>query len=514
MHKRISRRELLRQLLLAASGAALGGCSSPASATQPASGELVQITILHINDLHGALYAKAETGGERGGAANLVGLIDRQRALAPGPVLLFDAGDAFQGTFVSNSNQGQAVIEIFNVAAVDAMALGNHEFDWGIEVLQARAQEARFPFLAANLEAESGEAVGGVSPYAVLDADGIQVAVLGLTYHPLSAIVKASEIEGMRSLSPAETVQRYLPELRDKADLFVILSHLGLEGDEALARAVPEIPLIVGGHNHKVLPEGHKVRDTLIVQAGAYGRDLGKLVIRFDRRKGQIVDIDVKGETIRVTHAGTPSAEVEAIVKRWGAETDKAGATVIGEAAVRLSKERSVEMALGNLITDAMRATDLGDGKVFDIALHNDGGIRADLDSGPITYAELYAVLPFDNNLVGLDLTGAQVKEMLEKGIADYGSEIQVSGLSFVYVLKRAQGKRVTEVSIGGKALDPDRVYRVVTIDYLYTHPQYEDSLGAGADVFFGGLCLDAVIDYVSAHSPVHPEVEQRIQRK
>jgi len=508
MHQRISRRAFLRGLLHTAGGVAasrvLSGC-----ATDP----LQQITLLHMNDLHGALYAKAEEYGERGGAANLVGLIERKRADAPGSVVLLDSGDAFQGTLVSNINQGEAVIEIMNLAKVDAFALGNHEFDWGLDVLQERSRQASFPFLAANLETESGQMLEGVLPYTVVDAGGVQVGVLGLTYHDIQTIVKASAIAGLHSLPPVETVKRYLPELQRRSDLIVVLSHLGFQEDVALARAVPEIPLIVGGHTHIELSGGHQVGDTLIVQAGAYGRSLGQLAIGFDRRKKEIVDVDATRETIKVTDAGTANAAVQRIVEKWGAQVEEMGAQIIGEAAIRLRKGRGEETALGNLITDAMRSTDLGDGQAFDIALHNDGGIRADVDAGEITFAELYAVLPFDNNLVGLSLTGAQVKEMLENGINSHASEIQVSGLRFVYTLNKAQGRRVMEVLVNGETLQLERVYRVITIDYLYSHPQYEDSLGQGAEVFFGGLCLDAIRDYIGAHSPVAPRIEGRIQK-
>ena len=186
---------------------------------------------------------------------------------------------------------------------------------------------------------------------------------------------------------------------------------------------------------------------------------------------------------------------------------------VIGEAAVALKRSRNAEMALGNLITDAMHATDLGDGKAFDIAMHNDGGIRADLDAGSITYAEIYAVLPFDNILVGLDLSGAQVREMIENGIENQGSGIQVSGMQFTYSMNKARGRQVVDALVDGDKLDPERIYRVVTIDYLYTHPRYRLSLGQGTNVAYGGLCLDAVIDYIRAHSPVQPKVEKRIQK-
>jgi 5'-nucleotidase/UDP-sugar diphosphatase len=505
----MNRREFLKRLLLAAGGAALGGCRT----RQAASGDVVHITILHVNDLHGALYAKPEEGGERGGAANLVGTIERKRADAPGPVLLLDAGDAFQGTYVSNSNRGQAVVELMNLAGVAAFALGNHEFDWGLDVLRARVREARFPCLAANLETDSGQMLDGIAPYTIVDADGIRVGVLGLTYHDLQTIVRASAIEGIHSLDPVATVRRYLPELQKQADLVVVLSHQGYEGDLALAEAVPEIPVIVGGHSHKALHGGKWVGDTLVVQAGAHGQYLGQVQIAFDRRHKRVIADETTAGLVKVTDAGIPSAKAQAIVEKWGKEAEAVGEQVIGEAAIPLRCSHNEETALGNLIVDAMRAADLGDGRMADVAMHNDGGIRADLDAGPITYAEIYAVLPFDNALVGLDLTGAQVREMLENGLTDNGSQIQVSGLQFTYSLNKSRGRRVMDVFAGEERLDLDRTYRVVTIDYLHTNPDYRLSLGQGTNITFGGLCLDAVIDHIRANSPVRPLTEGRIER-
>jgi 2',3'-cyclic-nucleotide 2'-phosphodiesterase (5'-nucleotidase family) len=518
MRSHISRREFIRQFLLATGGIALGGATascrtSRSIETQTAPDEPISITILHVNDLHGALHPKQDDGGERGGAANLVGLVERKRAAAPGPVLLLDAGDALQGTYVSNSNYGQAVVEIMNAARVDALTLGNHEFDWGPDVLQARAREASFPFLAANLETASGQMPEGVLPYTVVDTGMAKVGILGLTYHNLSTIVLASAIEGLRSLPPAETVRKYLPELEQACDLIVVLSHLGLEGDAVLAREVPALPIIVGAHSHKVLHSGQRIGNTWIVQAGAYGQYLGQLTVHVDRKTTRVAYADAEARVIQVTDAGAPSAQVEAIVDKWSEEAQETGSRVIGETAVPLRAARGTETALGNLITDAMREADLGDGKTLDIALHNDGGIRADLDAGPITYAEMYAVLPFDNTLAGVDLTGARVKEMLESGINNHGSEIQVSGVHFRYSLNKARGRRVMEATVNGEPLDPERTYRVVTINYLHSHPQYEDSLGRGTAIVFGPLCLDAVIAYLQEHSPVDPRLEGRVRK-
>lgn len=511
MAHRLDRRAFLQRLLLAAGSAALPGCARD---VLPRLNRRATCTLLHFNDLHGALYPRPAEGSERGGAANLVGLIDRIRNRTSDPVLLLDAGDTFQGTYISNSNQGTAMVEVMNLAGVDAMVLGNHEFDWGLDVLHARVAQAQFPCLAANLEMASGGLLAGIDPYAVLDAGQLRIGVLGLTYHDLSTIVKASAIEALRSLPPVETAKRYLPELRRRSDLVIVLSHLGEAGDRALAEAVPEIPLIVGGHSHSTFPDGLRIGDTLIVQAGAHGTQLGSLELTLDRLRKELVLDDSAARLIPVTAAGDTSEAVAQIVARWAEEAEEVGSVVVGEAAASLPhSSQAGETALGNLIVDAMRAADLGDGSSADVAVHNDGGIRAPLDAGPITYAELYAVLPFDNTLVGLDLTGAQVRELLENGMSSRGSGIQVSGLAFTYSMNKPRGRRVMDVTVGGQPLDYERVYRVITIDYLLTHPDYRLSLGLGQHVTYGGLCLDAVIAYIDARSPVAPALEGRIRR-
>ena len=511
MTQHLTRRAFLRRLLLAAGSTALPGCAHHLL-PQPVS--RATLTLLHINDLHGALHPKATEGGERGGAANLVGLIERLRDQASGPVLLLDAGDTFQGTYVSNSNQGTAMVEVMNLAGVDAMALGNHEFDWGLDVLRARTAQAHFPCLAANLAMDPGVEVEGISPYATLDAGRIKIGILGLTYHDLSTIVKASAIEGLHSLCPVETTLRYLPELREQSDLVIVLSHLGEEGDRALAEAVPELALIVGGHSHSAFHNGLRVGDTLIVQAGAYGALLGHVELTLDRRRKKLVLDETTARLVPVTGAGDASEAAAQVVARWAEQAEQVGSVVVGASAAFLPRSSETgETALGNLIVDAMRAADLGDGKSADIAVHNDGGIRASLDAGPITYAELYAVLPFDNTLVGLDLTGAQVRELLENGMGSRGTGIQVSGVAFAYSMNEPRGRRVMEVMVNGQPLDRERTYRVVTIDYLHTHPSYRLSLGLGQDVTYGGLCLDAVIAYVRDRSPITPAVEGRMRR-
>jgi 5'-nucleotidase/UDP-sugar diphosphatase len=470
------------------------------------------IVILHTNDIHGAVEPD-ETRGT-GGLVNLVSLIDQLRAEDPDHTLLLDAGDSFQGTYVSNSTQGEVVMAALNVAGYDAWALGNHEFDWGQEVLRARIAQAEFPGLAANLLDEaSGEVWDAVEPYTVVQVGRVKVAILGLTYPDTPGISKPQNVAGLDFRGAEETVRRYLPDLEDEADLIVVLSHLGYDGDQALAKAVDGIDVIVGGHSHIYLETPRKIGDTIVVQAGASGQVLGRLEVTVDLTTGDVVDYRRRQVLLPVTDdVATVNQEVEALVDAALAEAADTMNQPIGEVAVTLEPQHEGEFPLGNLIVDAMLAADV-DGQPADIAMHNNGGIRATLPKGRITYGQIYAVLPFDNQLMALDLTGAQVLRILEHSVAARAGAMQVAGMTFRFSMSLSPGKRVREATVGGEPLDPERVYRVVTIDYLASGGDGQETFAEGTNAAYGDPTVWVVAEYIRTHSPVHPRIEGRIVR-
>ncbi len=253
----------------------------PASATQATSALADnRFQILHTNDIHGHLdSAKVTTGGksfEQGGMAIVAGMIQAQRARAPQRTLVLDGGDAWVGTLISAIDRGRAIVQAMSLSGYDAMALGNHDFDWGQDELAARAREATFPFLAANVvDDTTGATPAFARPYVIKDVGIARVAVIGLTY-PSSTIIKASSVKGLRFLPAVESVRKYLPEVQKQADVIVVLSHLGIEGgsarigggDTALAQAVPEIDLIIGAHDHLAFRTARVVGKTKIFETG------------------------------------------------------------------------------------------------------------------------------------------------------------------------------------------------------------------------------------------------------
>ena len=518
-------------LFLLALAMLLAGCGTAPTSTPPsatgaepiginsAGDPLETIVILHTNDFHGAVEAEeVQSGGgssERGGLVNLVSLIDQLRDEHPGRTLLLDAGDSFQGSYVSNSTQGELVMAAMKVAGYDAWTLGNHEFDWGQESLRARIAQAGFPALGANvLDEATGDIWDMVQPYAIIEVGRIKVGVLGLSYPDTPAISKPENVAGLGFQRAEDTVRRYLPELQEQADLIVVLSHQGYDGDMALAKAVDGLDVIVGGHSHIFLESPRKINDTLIVQAGAKGQVIGRLEITMDVETGEIVDYASRQVLVPVTNdLSAVNQEVQALVDAALAEAAETIEQPIGETAVALEPKSVGEFALGNLITDAMLDADI-DGQQADIAMHNNGGIRAALPKGTISFGQLYAVLPFDNQLMALELTGEQVLRILEHSVSGSPGKMQVAGMSFQFDMSRPAGNRILEATVGGAPLEPARLYRVVTIDYLASGGDGQETFLEGMNPAYGDGEVWVVAQYIQDHSPVHPEVEGRIRQR
>ena len=507
---------MLLAALLVLAGACSGAqpsASQPARTAQPLAADRIQV--LHTNDIHGKLestiVSAGSTGFEQGGLAFLAGWVGQVRSRAPGRTLLLDAGDAWQGTFTSNANKGEAVTKAMSLMRYDAQALGNHDFDWGQDTLAQRAREATFPFLAANLQDAAGALPSYVRPWIVKDLGIARIGIIGLTNPQSSSIVKASSIAGLTFLPAIETVRRYLPEVRSRADIVVVLTHIGVDADTELAQAVPGIDVIVGGHTHLALRTARTVGSTRIFQAGAYTENLGRIEITVDpstRRatavSGADVLIPVSSGVVR------PDPEIATIVAQRRAEGLAVTSRVVGSTAIPLEGIRATEVPLGNLIADALLDYGRRQGWQSDIAFYNQAGVRASLAQGEITFGQLYAVLPFANTIVQVDLTGAQLKEVFE-GAACSAGRLHLAGGTMVYRFANAPGSRVLGATVGGAPLDAGRTYRVVTIDYLYTGGDGHTGFKGGTNVQVGDVEVDAVAAFIAARSPVHPRIEGRV---
>ncbi|HRS21594.1 MAG: 5'-nucleotidase C-terminal domain-containing protein [Clostridia bacterium] len=431
-----------------------------------------KINILTSNDFHGLLAG----GGSDPGIAKLVGNLKAHEALNKEGTLILSAGDMFQGSADSNLMYGKPVVAAMNAAGFDAMVLGNHEFDWGIDKLKERMDQSDFPYLAANLvEKSTGKAPDFVEPYIIVNKKGVNVGIIGIVTPETASKTKPELIEPYDFKNPAEVVNALVPEVKKAgADIVVVLSHLGafqdsktgeITGEAAdLAKAVTGVDAIISGHTHTTV--SGTVNNIPIVQAYKNGRAVGHLEIYFDIKDKKVVEAvpSVDGSVAKAS----PDANIAAYFKYIQSLIGPIKNEIIGKAAADFphSPKDTQTTLLGNWVTDVMRKA-----VNADIAIQNGGGLRRDLPAGNITMGLMYEIMPFDNTLFTVDLTGAQVRAAIEHGImSEAMNPGQFSGLKVQYDSTMPAGQRIVKITLSdGKPLVDTQIYKVVTNDFQAT---------------------------------------------
>jgi len=459
------------------------------------------VRVLETTDFHGAILGGTrERRSQRptGGSVALAAAIERERALNPQGTVLLDGGDLFQGPMISNLQFGRPVVEQMNLLGYTAAAVGNHEFDWGVDTLTRRVHEMRFSALAANMiERKTNKMPRWVRSDTTVLRRGVRVGILGLAYPGTPRVTMPSNVAHLRFDDDSTTAAVVSQRLR-KLGVSVVLGvgHLPAEtdslrkarGDLARLGKVSTVDAWFGGHSHNVVDDRVEGRPILI--AGAQGQYLAVADLIVDPMKGKVVESSARVLTVYAD--GPADSAWTARVTRWNEAVGPIAAEVIGDASVALHRRRP-ESTIGDFICDAMRA-DLG----ADIAMQNPGGMRADLDAGPITRGDIYAVMPFDNTIVMLELSGEQVKLALEQALR--GSRVtQVSGIHYVVDAKRPALDRVVTLTLpDGQPLDPKRTYKVAVNNFMASGGDQYDVLGQGAgrnDT--GRLIRDSMEKYV-----------------
>lgn len=470
------------------------------------------LVILHTNDTHARLepFAPASDAAPIGGMIRVATLVDELREGNGKHVLLLDAGDAWHGTNIANMFEGESVVEIMNLMVYDAMTLGNHDFNYGQTALANRQEEAVFPVLAANVIKEAtGEPIG-ISAL-VKPVGNLTVGIIGLTTPDIPFVTHPKNVVGLSLTDPIERAKSLASYLRPQVDVVIALTHLGIDADRELAAAVPEIDVIIGGHSHTQLEEPVVVGNTYIVQTGEHAKNLGYLKLTLEN--GRVTD--VSGELVPVTAEVADHPMAVEVVGKWGNELKEKLGQEVGTTTVLLDGERAnvrtKETNLGDLVTDIMREA-VG----ADLAVNNGGGIRASINAGPITIGDIYTVLPFDNTLVKVQMTGRDLLAALEHSVRLYpeqnGGFLQVSGLELVFDPSREPGTRVMDVMIGGQGLDLDKTYTVATNDFVAAGGDgYTMFQSAKVLVETGEMLRDAVAGYFIEEGAIAPEVEGRI---
>jgi len=469
------------------------------------------VTILHFNDSHGHLLPFEQDGKTVGGLARMATMVDETRAWNDPhnvPTLFLNAGDVLQGTPLSTVFHGKPDFMCLNLMDLDAMAIGNHEFDFGQDNLQQLMKVAQFPVLSANVQYTNiGELL--LAPPLIKCTLGSQEAIIfGLTTPDTATESDPKKVRGLAFLDPVATARGIVDDYRGQVGFFIALTHLGKDADIKLAEAVPEIDLIIGGHSHDVIDPPLTVGNTIICQAGSYGVYLGQLDMLVE--DGEITKW--RGFLRAVDERHPERTDVKETIDYYARQLDKEIRQVIGTAKVPLNGERedirSKETNLGNLLADIAREF-----AQADVALLNGGGIRASIGPGPITVEDIMKVLPFGNQLATVELTGAQLRAVLEFDAAlpaQHGGFLQVSGLK----LTIADGK-VAEVTVGGNPLEPTKTYSVATNDFLLSGGNGYTMFAEGQNPCYVGSTLSAiVIDALRERGQVAPQIEGRITVK
>ncbi|WP_306111422.1 MULTISPECIES: bifunctional metallophosphatase/5'-nucleotidase [Roseovarius] len=494
------------------------------------------LNILHTNDFHARFEPISkynstcapednDAGECFGGSARLATAIEEARADAPNPVLV-DGGDQFQGTLFYNYYKGKLAAEMMNRLGYDAMTVGNHEFDDGPEVLRGFMDAVEFPVLMSNADTSREPLLADViRKSTVIERDGEKIGLIGLT--PQDTDELASPGPNIIFTPPADAVQHEVDKLTEQGvDKIIVLSHSGYGVDQHVAETTTGVDVIVGGHSNTYLsnndpdaagPYPTMVGDTAIVQAYAYGKFLGRLDVVFNDA-GEVTS--ATGNPLIMDAAVAEDAEIVSRIQEAAKPLDEIRNKVVAEAADAISGDRDAcragECAMGNAVAEAMLARVADQG--VEIALMNGGGVRASIDAGPITMGEVLTVLPFQNTLSTFRIDGATLKEALENGVSQFGEGAgrfpQVAGMTFVFDPSAEVGSRITEVTVGGEPLDPERDYLAVSNDYLRNGGDGYSMLRDAADAYdFGPDVADVLAEYLAQNSPYAPKTDDRIRQ-
>lgn len=487
-----------------------------ATATEP-------VVILHTNDVHGAIdgYAK-------------VAALAQQYEADGAYVLILDAGDYSQGDPAVSLSQGATAVELMNMVGYDAAALGNHEFDYGFEVLKKNMESAQFPVLAANVKYNGELAFDDAAVFTT--PGGTKIGVFGLDTPETATKAHPGKIQGVTFAGGEELyqiAQDMATMLREDegCNYVICIGHLGIDDETAatanrsidLLEKVTGIDVFIDGHSHSTEEEiaektnaDRKVGETILTSTGTKLENIGVVAIK----DSTITTTCVPTEGIEVAADDAIAARAAAIL----AEVEAEYGTVFAATEVTLNGEkapgnRTEETNLGDLITDAMVWGAAREGTTVDAAVTNGGGIRATIAAGDITKKDVNTVLPFGNTLSIIQITGSELLEVLEASTfctpEALGGFPQVSGIEFTVNTAAAydQGEeypgttyfapktinRVTITSVGGKDFDPSATYTIATNDFLASGGDtYYRFVNAVANYDLGVSLDEVLMDYIT----------------
>ncbi len=498
-------RFVIRRVFVIFLALALASPILPARAAERA----VSVTLVVFSDI----YDMAEKDG-RGGFARIAGALKAERAKAKNVIVAL-AGDTLSPSLMSSLDKGAHIIELLNRTGLDVFTPGNHEFDFGEAVFRQRMSEAKFTLLAANLRDASSNPLPGFADSKMFDIEGVKIGVFGLTDDEAA---RRSSPGSLRLLPAIDTAKRQAQALRDAgADLVVVVTHSEWQDDLRLAK-LGSIDVVLSGHDHNLFVAYDGRAAIGETQADGVNLVAIDLAIRVDSEgnakwtpKFRVID----------TADAAPDAAIAARVAQYQASIDKALDIDIGATRTPLDSRKAVvrgqETAIGDFFADVMRAA-----TGADVAIINGGGIRGNrtYDAGAkLTRKDIVRELPFDDKLVTLELSGADLRQALENAVwmlgKDAGRFGQISGARIVARRDGVPGARLVSVEIGGKPLDEARLYKIATTDFLARGKDGYVALTRGKPLVSeleGPLLTSIVSDAIAKAGAIAPVVDGRIR--
>ncbi|WLR55512.1 bifunctional 2',3'-cyclic-nucleotide 2'-phosphodiesterase/3'-nucleotidase [Mesobacillus subterraneus] len=497
-------------------------------------GKPFEVQLLGINDFHGQLDT-FNSKLNAGGVEYLAAYLKKHEAENPENTLMLHAGDAVGASSpVSALLQDEPTIDILNKIGFDIGTVGNHEFDEGVDEMlrlinggshpktvekYGEFEGADFSYVAANVVDENTN-LPILDPYVVKEVNGVPIGFIGIAYSDTPSIVTPSGTAGVKFTDETEAINKYAKELKDKGiEAIVVITHNPAKSDRDGSNATEElvdiakniddeVDVLFVGHNHQYT--NTVVDGKLLVQSYSYGTAFSDVDLMIDPATKDIVSataeiVDVKRDGI------TPDAEIKEILDTYIADVAPILNEKIGTATEFISREANVdgESAMGNMVADAMRWK-----TGTDFAFMNSGGVRADIDAGEITWKEAFTVQPFGNDLVTMDVTGAQIKTLLEQ---QWGSKVRimpVSGLKVTYDDSRAAGDRIVSITKqDGTPVAADQTYSITVNNYMADGGDGYAILATIKDRTIDVVDLEGFVGYIKANGTVNPKIEGRVTK-
>ncbi|MBU4348912.1 5'-nucleotidase C-terminal domain-containing protein [bacterium] len=467
-----------------------------------------EIVILSINDFHGALAP----AGKNVGGVKLVDALKTEKAKNPEGTIIVSAGDNYQGSAMSNLLYGEPVSAVFKEMGIELSAVGNHEFDWGVDRISKWAEDGGFTFVCTNIyDIRTNEPVDWAEPFVIIEKEGVKVGFVGLATPETAYKTLKANVVNYEFRDPVEVITEWVPKVKDAgADIIIALTHLGsfqdkegnITGEAADLCEIDGVDAVISGHTHQRV--SGLVNNKPLVQAYYSGRSFAKLTFTFDENDRLVSAEPFLDNLYDRADTLKDDANMLVVYKKYEDELNPVLGKVLGRTTVDLDHDRYAGPSLlGEWSCDIMK-----DKVGVQIAMTNGGGLRVPVPAGEITAGILYEVMPFDNTLYTMKLSGADVKANIEHGIMnDDIGWIQISGVRVTYNPNAEAGNRITSMVLeDGTTVEMDKYYTVVTNDFMFTggdNYNFKNSKD-GLDTFIP--IRDALMDAVEKAGVISPK--------